>query len=443
MPIRFIPDTKDETKPDGKSATVKIAISSTVTKSLNIFFNGNAEAAIALIQVHESIVADKKLKIQFKANRVLQSAKKAKMRELDKKTDKEAIDKLKDEINGLVFANVQLQEDVFDYFEKLLSPELTAKWRDIVKEECEQDNYVSLTGTRPGNIRGKVFDAIRPCYFRFLRLFCAQDSAERARRYITTNVVINLDKGLTVEQGVGRMIELNKTLPYLPCLNHKENSPEDWPAQNKEFSEVEMCSHVLFAMSFKVQTTYFAMVEDEFPTCLDALTQRLVRVEANLKEQKKAYGDIVNRVNNSTGGSGAKRTQGSAGESTPTKKHKSSQSLYGKSPTKKGSYAATEGKSGKNCDLCAKYSPRSAKTHNTSQCFKWNPDGSERARRVEAGRGNLKEKAKRYFKAIKKVEKLKKKMKKMKRKNKRSRKHRHTGHGSSSSSSSSSSSDSE
>ena len=110
---------------------------------------------------------------------------------------------------------------------------MTAKWRDIVKEECEQESYVSLTGTGPGTICGKVFDAVRPCYFRFLRLFCAQDSAERARRYITTNVVINLEKGLSVEQGIGRMIELNKTLPYLPCLKHKENSPEGWLAQNK------------------------------------------------------------------------------------------------------------------------------------------------------------------------------------------------------------------
>ena len=102
---------------------------------MNIFFNGNAEAAIALIQVHESIVADKKLKIQYKANRVLQSAKKAKIREMEKEKNKEAVDKLTDEINGLKFANIQLQEDVFDYFEKLLSPELTAKWRVIVKEE--------------------------------------------------------------------------------------------------------------------------------------------------------------------------------------------------------------------------------------------------------------------------------------------------------------------
>ena len=111
---------------------------------------------------------------------------------------------------------------------------------------------MSLSGTRPGVIWGKVFDAISPCYFRFMRLFCAQDSAERARRCITTNLVINLEKDLTMEQGIGRMVELNKTLPYLPCFKHKIYSPDGWTAQNKKFSEVEMCSHVLFPMSFKV-----------------------------------------------------------------------------------------------------------------------------------------------------------------------------------------------
>ena len=46
-------------------------ISQTVTKSLKFFLNGNAVAAIEIIQVQESIVADRKLKIQYKANRVL------------------------------------------------------------------------------------------------------------------------------------------------------------------------------------------------------------------------------------------------------------------------------------------------------------------------------------------------------------------------------------
>ena len=73
--IRFIPDKVEDTTPKGKQSTVKIVISPTVTKSLNIFFNGNAEAAIELIQVHESIVADKKLKVQYKANHVFMSTK--------------------------------------------------------------------------------------------------------------------------------------------------------------------------------------------------------------------------------------------------------------------------------------------------------------------------------------------------------------------------------
>ena len=139
MPIRFIPDKVNDTKPEGKKSTVKIVILTTVTKSLNIFTNGNAEAAIELIQVHESIVADKKLNVQYKDMCVFMSLKKAKLKDIekDKNTNKDSIEKMIDEINQLKFDNVQLQEDVFDYFDNLLSPELTEKWSVIVKEECE------------------------------------------------------------------------------------------------------------------------------------------------------------------------------------------------------------------------------------------------------------------------------------------------------------------
>ena len=63
VPIIFIPDKVEDTKPEGNQSTVKIVISTTVIKSLKIFSNRNAEAAIELIQVHESIVANKKLKV--------------------------------------------------------------------------------------------------------------------------------------------------------------------------------------------------------------------------------------------------------------------------------------------------------------------------------------------------------------------------------------------
>ena len=118
VPIRFIPDKLEETKPEGKQSTVKIVISPTVKKSLAIFQNGNAKSAIELIQVHEYIVADKKLRVQYKANRVLVSSKNAKVKELKDKDEEDQveIDKLNESITALKFTNVQLQEDMFDYF---------------------------------------------------------------------------------------------------------------------------------------------------------------------------------------------------------------------------------------------------------------------------------------------------------------------------------------
>ena len=47
------------------------------------------------------------------------------------------------------------------------------------------------------------------------------------------------------------------------------------------------------------------------------------------KRAEKAYGDIVNRVLNSNGGIGTKRTQLLSGESTPVKKQKYFQGAYG------------------------------------------------------------------------------------------------------------------
>ena len=73
------------------------------------------------------------------------------------------------------------------------------------------------------------------------------------------------------------------------------------------------------------------MVEDEFTTCLDAFSQRLGCVEANLCEQKKAYGEIVNRVLNSNGDSGTKRPASSEREAIPRKLHKSSSATFSSS----------------------------------------------------------------------------------------------------------------
>ena len=131
--------------------------------------------------------------------------------------------------------------------------------------------------------------------------------------------------------------------------------------------------------------------------------------------KKKAYGDIVNLLLNSNGSSGTKCSANSEREAIPRKLQKKSATAFasGAKPgaSKRSGLAATESNKKKHCDLCAKFSPRSSGTHNNIQCFKWNVDGTERARRTDSGRGSNREKAKCYSNAIKKAEKLKKKMK--------------------------------
>ena len=134
------------------------------------------------------------------------------------------------------------------------------------------------------------------------------------------------------------------------------------------------------------------MVEDEFPKCLDAMTQRLGRVESNLCEQKKAYGDIVNRFLNSNDGSGTKRSGTSEREAISRKQQKiySTNNANGskKGSTKRSGVATTEGHKKNHCYLCAKFYHPSSGTHNNIQFFKWNVDGTEKARRTDYGRGS-------------------------------------------------------
>ena len=53
----------------------------------------------------------------------------------------------------------QLNEEAYDFFEKLLDQSLVSEWREIVTEQCDTVDYVDLSGKQnaSGNKRGKVF----------------------------------------------------------------------------------------------------------------------------------------------------------------------------------------------------------------------------------------------------------------------------------------------
>ena len=72
-------------KPAGKKLSfVKITFSKSVTKHFGIFITGDMEAAIKLVMVHETILADLKLEDQIKATQALITTKKDSLADLKK-----------------------------------------------------------------------------------------------------------------------------------------------------------------------------------------------------------------------------------------------------------------------------------------------------------------------------------------------------------------------
>ena len=130
----------------------------------------------------------------------------------------------------------------------------------IVEEESVGVDYVSLTGTKPENTKCKDFATLPPCYFRFVRPVAPQYTAERLRYYMATNLVLNTNKGITIRQGAGRVIKMNKALPCLPCLKHKEGSPMTIPATNAKYVDIKLCTIVLNAVNICVSTAFCASV---------------------------------------------------------------------------------------------------------------------------------------------------------------------------------------
>jgi hypothetical protein len=349
VPIRFVPDkvhVPDEKS--SKSSTVKFKISTTVEKTFKVLVEGGTEAFINHIKVHKTILADCKVKEQTAAARSLIQANRLDITAL---TLEDALGN-QEEINNLVEANRELTEtvrtlikDAFDYFEKILSPVLAVKWQLIVEEEVNGVDYVSLTGTKPGNARGMDFQSLSPCYFRFVKLVAPQDAAERLKRYMNTNMIINTEKGITIEMGVGRVIEINDALPYLPCLKHKEGAPNEMTAMNVKYTEIELCSIVLNAVNLRTSTAYYASVQNEFPTDITRLTLQLTRVCDQNKEHKRLLQDLAARMGlKSADGSGNRGSMNSTTEAIPRK-----QKGNGKSGGKP-SAASSSAKRGGNAD---------------------------------------------------------------------------------------------
>ena len=130
------------------------------------------------------IFADRKLEESYSSASSLINAKKNAIRNLSRNSDDEKAE-LEAAISELKATCKSTQEEAYHLFEKLLDQSLVPKWREIVKEQCDEGGYIDLNGRKKNSKRGRNFAALNACYLQVLLQVVPQDCAERHRRYIS------------------------------------------------------------------------------------------------------------------------------------------------------------------------------------------------------------------------------------------------------------------
>ena len=58
-------------------------------------------------------------------------------------------------------------------------------------------------------------------------------------------MILNTKKGITIEMGVKRTINMNDSLPYPTCLQNKDWVPSVMTTNNLKYMEIVLCKTVL------------------------------------------------------------------------------------------------------------------------------------------------------------------------------------------------------
>ena len=137
---------------------------------------------------------------------------------------------------------------------------------------------------------------------------------------------------------------------------------------DKSFSEPAMCDIILNLIPGSFKDMYYSRKMTRFPIKVDKLQTKLALIEPEHKEKK----DLQHAVHEKIPASSTKdKNQASESKNMSGAKHTLDDPIprkaLGGNPSKKQH---------KLCQNCTKHSPKIKNTHNTSECHKWNPDGS-------------------------------------------------------------------
>ena len=123
-----------------------------------------------------------------------------------------------------------------------------------------------------------------------------QDVAERLHYYMTTQMVLNTEKEITIEEGIVRVVNMNDTFPFLPCLKHSEGSPTSMSIMNTDCTKIKLRTILLNAVNLCTLAAFYASVHSSLPTDTTTLTLQSTRVCGQNKEHRRLINDFTSRL---------------------------------------------------------------------------------------------------------------------------------------------------
>jgi hypothetical protein len=284
---------------------------------------------------------------------------------------------------------------MFSFYSNLLSPESKYAWNKIISEQTESNPYVNLQGDTLEGSRGMLRWLFHKCVMFHLFIAFPINVAEQEKYYISN--VLKKPQRVNVHQFVRQVEQLYAYIALMPCFYYSPHTNAITKPENVLFTEAELGAHVLCMCPLPWQDQYNMNKKGMMPMDMRLLLTLLEAIERVCTHEK---GKLDNE-----------KSEKSSYQGKKGKKHPGTNSTV--QVPKKVRFE-------KHCNLCKKHGGAHT-THTTSECCKYEKDGTEKSSFHAAKKGRKKKYAvnQNFAQLTKKIDKLEKALKKSGKKGKK------------------------
>ena len=250
---------------------------------------------------------------------------------------------------------VAAAEGIFSLYSNLLSVEQRIWWDKIVEQQIDTTPWTDLRGVKRTKVYLKSEKSFRLCVTRHLLTIFDEDAAERQSYYIHN--ILKKPQRVSVRAFFTRVEQLNSYIALLPSVYWSPKATEHTePAA--PFKEAQLATMLLRMCPVTWQNQY-----ELTQVTLPQDTRRLLVVLENIEKAVVPSSTVPMKPPSKNGGN-------ASGNSEKKGKRKGTNSSTDRIPKKT--------RFEKHCTLCQKHGGAQS-THNTSDCTKYEKDGTLKA----------------------------------------------------------------